>query len=112
VQKTIYTGKKKEKIMFLLIIFWIVAIISEGYVLSVLWGWFMVPTLGLPGISLVQAIGISLIFALLTHRVQKEDFEEFIDENPELDEKEVKVIAILGQILVILFLACVVQFFM
>ena len=44
--------------------------ILNGLVLSVLWGWFMVPLLGLPPLTAVQAIGIILVVALLTHQVQ------------------------------------------
>ncbi len=40
--------------------------IFNGYVLSILWGWFMVATLKLPALSIVQAIGIVLIVRFLT----------------------------------------------
>lgn len=33
----------------------------EGYVGSVLWGWFAVPTLHLPPITWLQAVGLSLV---------------------------------------------------
>lgn len=39
----------------------------RGYTLSVLWGWFMVPTLGLPHLSVVQAIGIAMVVSFLTY---------------------------------------------
>jgi len=42
--------------------------ISNGWALSVLWGWFFVPTLGLPELGVVQAIGIALVVDYLTHR--------------------------------------------
>ena len=38
----------------------VLSTLFRGYALSVLWGWFMVPTLGLPHLSVVQALGISL----------------------------------------------------
>ena len=44
----------------------IVSSILNGYVLSVLWGWFMVPTFGLPDLSVAAAVGISLIVRYLT----------------------------------------------
>lgn len=40
----------------------------RGYVLSVLWRWFMVPILGLPALSVPQAIGIALVVGMLTHQ--------------------------------------------
>ena len=39
----------------------IVTSILNGYVLSVLWGWFFVPTLELPPLTIVQAIGIAMV---------------------------------------------------
>lgn len=41
----------------------------RGYVLSVLWGWFIVPTFGLPGISIPIAIGIGIILSFTTHQI-------------------------------------------
>lgn len=46
----------------------VVHALIEGWVLSILWGWFMVPTLGLPVISVPQAIGIALVINMLTHQ--------------------------------------------
>ena len=40
--------------------------IFNGYALSVLWGWFMVPTFGLPELSVAPAIGIALVVGYLT----------------------------------------------
>jgi hypothetical protein len=40
----------------------------SGWVLSVLWGWFLVrEPFSLPAIGLVEAIGLSLIVGYLTH---------------------------------------------
>lgn len=43
--------------------------IWSGYVLTVLWGWFIVPLFGLPALSLVYAIGLSLVVGYLTHQL-------------------------------------------
>jgi hypothetical protein len=43
------------------------AAILQGVVLSVLWGWFVVP-LGLPALGIAHAIGIALVVRFLTHR--------------------------------------------
>ncbi|MFA5651987.1 MAG: hypothetical protein WC933_01360 [Candidatus Paceibacterota bacterium] len=45
----------------------IVSSLISGFALKLLWGWFLVPNLGLPVISLVQSTGIVLIVELLTH---------------------------------------------
>jgi hypothetical protein len=36
----------------------------EGFVLKVLWGWYLIP-LGFPKISMITAVGISLIIDML-----------------------------------------------
>ncbi len=46
----------------------VVAYLLNGVALKLLWGWFMVPTLGLPVISLVQAIGIGIVIGFLTQQ--------------------------------------------
>ncbi len=42
--------------------------IWSGYVLTCLWGWFVVPTFALPPLTLAQAIGVSLIVGYLTNQ--------------------------------------------
>ena len=44
------------------------ASIINGYVLRILWGWFIIPVFHLPNLSLAQAIGFSMVIGLLTHR--------------------------------------------
>lgn len=44
----------------------ILSSILMGYALSVLWGWFMVPTFGLPHLAIAPAIGLSLVVHCLT----------------------------------------------
>lgn len=46
----------------------IVVYLLNGVALKLLWGWFMVPTFGLPVISLVQALGIMIIISFLAHQ--------------------------------------------
>ena len=57
-------------VVVLAFVFGIVAVswLLRGYVLSILWRWFMVPTLGLPALSIPQAIGIALVVGMLTHQ--------------------------------------------
>jgi hypothetical protein len=45
-----------------------IASILNGWALSVLWGWFFVPTLGLPELGIVQAIGIAMVVGYLTYQ--------------------------------------------
>ena len=54
----------------------------NGVALQLLWGWFLVPTLSLPAISLAQAIGICVIIELTTNqhipRNERETIEMYI----------------------------------
>ena len=40
--------------------------ILRGWVLSILWGWFIVPFFGLPVLNIPYAIGIALVISYLT----------------------------------------------
>ena len=42
------------------------AAVLNGWVLSIIWKWFFVPTLHLPSLSIPQAIGIALVVSFLT----------------------------------------------
>jgi len=48
--------------------FMVVAYLIDGLALKLLWNWFMVPILGLPNLSLVQSIGISIVVGFLTQQ--------------------------------------------
>ena len=54
-------------VAFLAGVFFYVAVVFNGYALSVLWGWFMVPTFGLPPLAVAPAIGVSLVVSFLTN---------------------------------------------
>jgi hypothetical protein len=41
------------------------SIIMRGWVLSIMWGWFIVPLFGLPALTIPYAIGVSAVIALL-----------------------------------------------
>ena len=43
----------------------VVATCTQGFVLSSLWGWFMVPKFGTPPLGFVPACGIVLIISLI-----------------------------------------------
>jgi len=40
------------------------AVVASGFVISILWGWFVVPLFGLPALSIPHAIGITLIISM------------------------------------------------
>ena len=60
---------------------WIVAVIGtmvlstilNGYVFSVLWGWFIVKTFALPALNIPAAIGVSLVVSYLTAHLSNDD---------------------------------------
>ena len=54
------------ELLTIVLIFTIVGAIVGGYVLSVMWGWFIVPLFGLPLLSIPYAIGLNLIVSFLT----------------------------------------------
>lgn len=47
--------------------------IIRGLVLQALWGWFIVTTFGLPELSLVEALGLSLVVGFLTMHIDNDD---------------------------------------
>ena len=51
--------------MIMAILLAIPASIANAYALSVVWGWFIVSTFGLPEISIPVALGIALIATIL-----------------------------------------------
>ena len=68
----------------LIVILPVASSLIYGFVLLRLWEWFVVPTFGLPLLSLPVAVGISLIVSLLTISSPKtkdtrEDSEKWVD---------------------------------
>jgi len=50
--------------------------ILDGWVLSILWGWFMVPVFHLPPLAIAPATGIALMIGLLTREAPRPGIEE------------------------------------
>lgn len=48
------------------------SILLNGYALSILWGWFMVP-LHLPALGLAHAVGIATLIGTVTHYTNTND---------------------------------------
>ena len=46
----------------------VVASMWKGYVLTILWAWFVSPTFGLPALALAPAIGFAMVVSFLTHQ--------------------------------------------
>lgn len=44
-----------------------------GYVFSILWGWFIVPTFGIAALSIAQALGVSLTFSYISSAKPDDD---------------------------------------
>jgi len=53
------------------------AVVINGYVLSILWVWFLVP-FGLPAISVAHSIGVAMVTSWLTyqHRASTQEDKE------------------------------------
>ncbi len=49
--------------------------IWRGYVLTILWGWFIVPTFNAPALSVATAIGIATVVGMFSS-VQNESKDE------------------------------------
>jgi hypothetical protein len=48
----------------------------SGFVLSVMWKWFIAGAFGLPQIGVAQAIGVSLVVGMLTHQRPRGDGDD------------------------------------
>ena len=58
---------------FATLIYTVFGALWRGYVLFLLWAWFMVPTFGAPTLSIPAAIGVSLIVAYLARDGRPEE---------------------------------------
>jgi hypothetical protein len=55
-------------ILVLLVILLPGSIIMSGWVLTILWSWFIVPVFNLPSLTIPYAIGISTVISMLTNK--------------------------------------------
>ena len=51
----------------------VIGSVLGGFVLTVLWGWFVVPVFNTPSLNIVAAIGLSLIVNFFTAQAQPTD---------------------------------------
>jgi len=49
----------------------VISVVASGYALTVLWGWFVIPTFGAPALSLPAAYGLSMIVSFMTYQETK-----------------------------------------
>lgn len=57
----------------MIIILAVLGAMSSGYAVSVMWGWFVVPTFGLPELSIPIAIGLAYILRLIVVPIPEVD---------------------------------------
>lgn len=48
-----------------------IIVILRGWILKIMWGWFMTPIFHIPQITTVQAIGIAVVIGFLTEQPHK-----------------------------------------
>lgn len=53
----------------MVIVLLVIGNVVDGFVVLQFWGWFAVPLLGLPALSFIPAMGVSLLVGYLTHHV-------------------------------------------
>lgn len=94
-----------------LLIWLTISSVFGGWVLSLLWGWFMVPVFHLPQLTIVPAIGIILIVRYLASGVEIDD-----EKGEGLDKKVKKFLRRLYlsivRIAIVLLFGWIVHFFM
>lgn len=54
----------------------VVSSIANGFVLSVLWGWFVIPLFEVPSLTIAQAVGFSMVVSFLTYQYNDSDKKE------------------------------------
>jgi|SRR5579872_982799 len=54
----------------------VVSAVLNGYALSILWRWFIVPVFHAPPLAIPEAIGIGLMVEYLTHQVSADNDDD------------------------------------
>lgn len=94
-------------ILFVVAIFSIIVLasITHGFVLSILWGWFLVP-LGAPALGIAHTIGIALLTRYLTYH----------HNNCEKEKEENPIVKVVAQVFIhpmmVLFVGWIVHLFL
>lgn len=66
----------KTLLQFVLLV---LAGIWKGYVLTILWKWFISPIFGLPALSIPVALGVVLVAQMLTYNYVKGEEKEQVE---------------------------------
>jgi hypothetical protein len=68
----IYSMDKEDGMKLLgcfgLIALLVLNVILTGWVLSILWAWFIVPVFSAPALSIPYALGVALVVGMMTHQ--------------------------------------------
>lgn len=84
----------------------IVGSVFSGWVLSVMWEWFIVPTFDAPSLSIPVAIGLAMIVTFMTYQPQPTN-------DKELDEQVISaLVTSIGKPLIYLGMGYVVTLFL
>jgi len=62
-----------------LVLLGILTTVLNGFVLTVLWRWFVVETFGLKSLTIPQALGIALVIGFLTSHYSGEDKRSILE---------------------------------
>lgn len=81
------------------------ALVVRGFVVSIMWQWFVVPLFHLPELSIPYAVGLSILVGLLTYQQQPD-----VEKKSKTD-KIVKVLMPIFSPLITLFIAWIVHLF-
>lgn len=56
----------------------------NGYVISIIWGWFIVPKFGLPSLTIAEAVSVVLVVRAIANQVSKTsntaNFEDWLSD--------------------------------
>lgn len=52
------------------------AIIARAWVMTVIWGWFVVPAFHMPELTIATALGLTILVGMFTHHLQDKKEEK------------------------------------
>lgn len=84
----------------------VVTAILNGWVLMIMWGWFIVPLFELPALRVVEAIGVSMVISMLT---VKHEYKE--DKHKTTEDRVSLVVAMLSYPVIVVLIGWIVHQF-
>lgn len=88
----------KGALLLISIVMLPIGLLLKGYVLSVLWSWFIVTKFGLPPLAIAEALGLAIIVGYFTVDIAKTDWDD------DRDEQKAARISILSLLKAVIFL--------